>query len=128
VDGWTASLNESNQGPLYMVFVDVMLYYGRPGRQNVHDLKICDFAATTDSDGEVYIYLTKDEQTKNHQDVIISKNILSCIIYREWMVYPISVLFFCNKKYPTNIIKYRLSEKVSNNLCVFDFDFIYIFR
>jgi hypothetical protein len=50
------------------VFVDVMLYYGRPGRQNVHDLKICDFAATTDSDGEVYIYLTKDEQTKNHQD------------------------------------------------------------
>jgi hypothetical protein len=50
------------------VFVDVMLYYDRPGQENVHDLKICDFAATTDSDGEVYIYLTKDEQTKNHQD------------------------------------------------------------
>ena len=45
-----------------------MLYYDRPGQENVHDLKICDFAATTDSDGEVYIYLTKDEQTKNHQD------------------------------------------------------------
>ena len=37
-------------------------------KKNIHALKICDFAATTDSDGEVYIYLTKDEQTKNHQD------------------------------------------------------------
>jgi hypothetical protein len=35
---------------------------------NIYDLKICDFAAATDADGEVYIYLTKDEQTKNHQD------------------------------------------------------------
>ena len=50
------------------VFVDVMLYFGRRGRENIHDLKICDFAATTDSDGQVYIYLTKVEQTKNHQD------------------------------------------------------------
>ena len=48
------------------VFVDVMLYFGRRGREKVHDLKICNFAATTDPDGEVYIYLTKDEQTKNH--------------------------------------------------------------
>ena len=53
----------------HKVFVDVMLYFGRWRREkNIHALKICDFAATTDSDGEVYIYLTKDEQTKNHQD------------------------------------------------------------
>ena len=53
----------------HKVFVDVMLYFGRRRREkNIHALKICDFAATTDSDGEVYIYLTKDEQTKNHQD------------------------------------------------------------
>jgi predicted house-cleaning noncanonical NTP pyrophosphatase (MazG superfamily) len=38
----------------------------RRREKNIHALKICDFAATTDSDGEVYIYLTKDEQTKNH--------------------------------------------------------------
>ena len=53
----------------HKVFVDVMLYFGRRRREkNIHALKICNFAATTDSDGEVYIYLTKDEQTKNHED------------------------------------------------------------
>jgi hypothetical protein len=31
--------------------------------ENIHDLKICNFAATTDPDGEVYIYLTKDEKS-----------------------------------------------------------------
>jgi len=76
------------------VFVDVMLYFGRRVRKNIHDLKICDFAATTDSDGGLNIYLTKDEQTKNHQDMtqtvhkagcilekVISKIINSCIIF-----------------------------------------------
>ena len=58
-----------NDNVKLQVFVDVMLYFGRRRREkNFHALKICDFAATTDSDGEVYIYLTKDEQTKNHQD------------------------------------------------------------
>ena len=49
------------------VFVDIMLYFGRRGRENLHELTVNDFAATTDSDGKVYLYLTKDEQTKNHQ-------------------------------------------------------------
>ncbi|CAG2216012.1 unnamed protein product [Mytilus edulis] len=49
------------------VFVDLMLYFGRRGRENIHELKITDFAATTDADGRVYIYMSSDELTKNHQ-------------------------------------------------------------
>ena len=44
-----------------------MLCYILVDGDNIYDLKICDFAAATDADGEVYIYLTKDKQTKNHQ-------------------------------------------------------------
>ncbi|VDI58606.1 Hypothetical predicted protein [Mytilus galloprovincialis] len=44
-----------------------MLYFGRRGRENIHELKITDFAATTDADGRVYIYMSSDELTKNHQ-------------------------------------------------------------
>ena len=44
-----------------------MLCYILVDGDNIHDFKICDFAAATDSDSEVYIYLTKDKQTKNHQ-------------------------------------------------------------
>lgn len=50
------------------VFVDTMLYFGRRGRENIHELKISDFAATTDSEGQLYVYITRDEQTKNHQN------------------------------------------------------------
>ena len=50
------------------VFVDIMLYFGRRGRENIHELKISDFAATTDSDVHLFIYMTRAEQTKNHQD------------------------------------------------------------
>ena len=32
------------------VFVDLMLYFGLRGRENIHDLKITDFAATTGVD------------------------------------------------------------------------------
>ena len=35
------------------------------GKIKFMNLKVTDFAATT---GKVYLYLTKDEQTKNHQD------------------------------------------------------------
>lgn len=49
------------------VFVDILLYFGRRGRENLSELRINDFAATTDADGNVFLYLTKDEQTKNHQ-------------------------------------------------------------
>ncbi|VDI26978.1 Hypothetical predicted protein [Mytilus galloprovincialis] len=44
-----------------------MLYFGRRGRENIHELKITDFTATTDADGRVYIYMSSDELTKNHQ-------------------------------------------------------------
>ena len=50
------------------VFADLMLYFGRRGRENIHDLKITDFAATTDVDGRVYVYIKWDELTKNHQE------------------------------------------------------------
>ncbi|XP_060580809.1 uncharacterized protein LOC132737528, partial [Ruditapes philippinarum] len=49
------------------VFVDIMLHFGRRGRENLRDLCVSDFGMTTDSDGLRYIYLRKDEQTKNHQ-------------------------------------------------------------
>ncbi|XP_021364170.1 uncharacterized protein LOC110457290 [Mizuhopecten yessoensis] len=49
------------------VFVDIMLHFGRRGRENIRDLKKSDFATTTDAEGWRYIYLTKDELTKNHQ-------------------------------------------------------------
>ena len=39
------------------VFVDLMLYFGRRGRENMHDLKISDFAATSDYKGQIYIYM-----------------------------------------------------------------------
>jgi hypothetical protein len=38
-----------------------MLYFGRRGQENIHDLKI------TDVDGRVYVYMKWDEFTKNHQ-------------------------------------------------------------
>jgi hypothetical protein len=45
-----------------------MLYFGRRGRENLWEMKRSDFACTTDSDGLRYIYICKDELTKNHQD------------------------------------------------------------
>ena len=41
------------------VFMDIMLYFGRRGRKNLRELKITDFALTTDADGLRYIYLTR---------------------------------------------------------------------
>lgn len=38
------------------------------GERKFMNLKVTDIAVTTDSEGKVYLYLTKDEQTKNHQD------------------------------------------------------------
>ena len=50
------------------VFVDLMLYFGRRGRENIHELKLSDFAATSDSNCKMYVYMTTDELTKNHRD------------------------------------------------------------
>ena len=49
-------------------FMDLMLYFGRRGRENLIELKIIDFALTTDENGLRYIYLKKDELTTNHQE------------------------------------------------------------
>ena len=45
-----------------------MLYFGRKGRDNLHELKVSHYAASTDDKGCVYIYSTYDELTKNHQN------------------------------------------------------------
>ena len=44
-----------------------MLYFVRIGRENLREMKRSDFACTTGSDGLRYIYICKDELTKNHQ-------------------------------------------------------------
>jgi hypothetical protein len=35
---------------------------------NIHELKLSDFAATSDSNCKMYVYMTTDELTKNHRD------------------------------------------------------------
>ena len=52
----------------WKVFCDIMLYFCRRGRENLREMKRSDFVCTTDSDGLRYIYICKDELTKNHQD------------------------------------------------------------
>ncbi|KAK3088293.1 hypothetical protein FSP39_017185 [Pinctada imbricata] len=52
----------------WRVFCDVMIYFGRRGRENLRDLKITDFACKRDGEGKMFIYLVKDEVTKNHQN------------------------------------------------------------
>ena len=49
------------------VFLDIMLHFGRRGRENLRDLTVSDFALRADPDGSSYIFLVKDELTKNHQ-------------------------------------------------------------
>ena len=45
-----------------------MLYFGRRDRENIHELNLFDFAATSDSNCKMYVYMTTDELTKNHRD------------------------------------------------------------
>lgn len=59
----------------HKIFVDVLLYFGRRGRENLRDLKKCDFEVCTKKSkqggGDVeltYIRIKKDELTKNHRD------------------------------------------------------------
>ena len=49
---------------LEKVFVDLMVYFGRRGRENMRDLKVDDFAASRDGEGSLFIYMAKDEVTK----------------------------------------------------------------
>jgi hypothetical protein len=53
---------------LEKVFVDLKVYFGRRGRENMRDLKVDDFAALRDGEGGLCIYMVKDEVTKNHQN------------------------------------------------------------
>lgn len=48
--------------------MDLMLYFGRRGRENLSVLTRDDFAVTTDAEGALYVYMKRDEKTKNHQD------------------------------------------------------------
>ena len=50
------------------VFLNIMIHFGRRGRENLRSLKVTDFAITTDDENSLYVYRTTDERTKNHQD------------------------------------------------------------
>ncbi|XP_067658215.1 uncharacterized protein [Haliotis asinina] len=52
----------------YKVFLDIMLHFGRRGRENLAALRVTDLAVTTDAEGDMFVYMCTDEQTKNHQD------------------------------------------------------------
>ncbi|XP_033759203.1 uncharacterized protein LOC117341461 [Pecten maximus] len=52
----------------YKVFIDLMLHFGRRGRENLATLTRQDFAVGRDDEGALYVYKTTDELTKNHQD------------------------------------------------------------
>ncbi|CAC5415023.1 unnamed protein product [Mytilus coruscus] len=49
------------------VFVDIMIHFGRRGRENLSTLTRKDFAVQPDPEGTLYIYKTHDELTKNLQ-------------------------------------------------------------
>lgn len=51
----------------YKVFLDIMLHFGRRGRQNLAQLTRDDFAVRN-GDGGLFVYKTRDEKTKKHQD------------------------------------------------------------
>ncbi|WAR18278.1 hypothetical protein MAR_000116, partial [Mya arenaria] len=50
------------------VFLNIMLSFGRRGWENLAGLRGMDFAVTRDDNEIMYVYLTRDFQTKNHQD------------------------------------------------------------
>jgi hypothetical protein len=45
-----------------------MLHFGRRGRENLATVTGQDFAVTRGEGNLLYVYKTKDEKTKNHQD------------------------------------------------------------
>ncbi|XP_062607914.1 uncharacterized protein LOC134269726 [Saccostrea cucullata] len=52
----------------YKVFLDIMLHFGRRGRENLSSLTRKDFAVMRGEGNQLFVYKTKDEKTKNHQD------------------------------------------------------------
>ena len=50
------------------VFVNISIYFGRRGRENIRQSTITECAVTTDAAGDLYLYKESDERTKNHQE------------------------------------------------------------
>lgn len=50
------------------VFIDILIHFGRRGREGLRNLTVSDFVLTTDAEGSRYLYLKKDEATKNHRN------------------------------------------------------------
>ncbi|XP_072182398.1 uncharacterized protein [Diadema setosum] len=49
------------------VFLDLMLHFCNRGRENLRNMNKGDFAVTTDSSNQRYVYLARDMKTKNHR-------------------------------------------------------------
>ncbi|XP_034315807.2 uncharacterized protein KIAA1958-like isoform X2 [Magallana gigas] len=62
------SSSDSAQVLQHKVFVDIMMHFGRRGRENLRTLRRTDFSVSTDGEGCMYVEKIRDEQTKNHQD------------------------------------------------------------
>jgi hypothetical protein len=45
-----------------------MLHFGRRGRESLASLTRNHFAVTRNGNGDLYVYKTTDQKTKNHQD------------------------------------------------------------
>lgn len=52
---------------ILQVFVDIMIHFGRRGRENLAALTRKDFAVQQDAAGTLFVYKSTDERTKNHQ-------------------------------------------------------------
>lgn len=63
------SSSDSAQVLQHKVFVDIMMHFGRRGRENLRTLRRTDFSVSTDGKGCMYVEKIQDEQTKNHQNV-----------------------------------------------------------
>ena len=50
------------------VSLNISIYFGRHGRENLRQLKITEFAVTTDAAGDLYLYKSSDETTKIHKE------------------------------------------------------------
>lgn len=50
------------------VFVDIMIYFWRRGIRHLREPRMDHFAARTDPDGRLYVYIKSDELTKNQQE------------------------------------------------------------
>ena len=53
---------------LQKTFFEVVFYFGRRGRENLHKLKKQDFVISGEASGQPFVKKITDEQTKNHQD------------------------------------------------------------